>query len=264
MTDAQDPIAEKHDPLADDPTVIEEPAGPDGEPAGTTAAHAGATAEPVGTPAHPVGTTAEVARGGPTLSWGMLSGIGAVVVALSFGAAFLGARLAVPAPVVVPPVAEITTAPPASPTPSPEAPLVLPAGADIRAGVGLPDSAHGELGDIYIDIDTANVYVRGADGWRRAGNIRTAAQENLTGEQGEQGETGATGAPGAPGASGAPGAQGEQGKPGIPGKPGLDGTQVVLGVTTPGGTCSNEGDVFVNTVEVTFYKCTGGSWSQVS
>lgn len=208
----------------------------------------------------------EPVRSGPTLSWGMLAGIGALIVALSFGAAFLGARLAVPAPAASP-----VETPAAKPTATPTAaPLVLPAGADIRAGVGLPDSAHGEEGDIFIDIDSADVFVRRADGWSRAGNIRTSAQENLTGEQGdqgkqgEQGDQGDRGKPGEAGASGDRGAQGDQGQPGVPGKPGLDGTQVVLGVETPGGSCSNEGDVFVNTVEVAFYQCTSGSWSQVS
>lgn len=187
--------------------------------------------------------------GGPTLSWGMLAGIGAVIVALAFGAGFLGTRMAVPAPA-------------ASPSPTlTEAPVVLPAGADIRAGVGSPYSAHGEEGDLYIDIETADVFVRDADGWRRAGNVRTAARENLTGKRGEQGEPGASGSPGAPGS---PGAQGEQGASGAPGTPGQDGTQVVLGVASPSGACDNTGDVLVNTVDLTFYKCVSGSWSQVS
>ncbi|MGB4136407.1 MAG: collagen-like protein [Microbacterium sp.] len=190
-------------------------------------------------------------RAGPP--WWLIAAIGAVVVLLSFGAAFLGARLGQP-PTGTAPVAS------GPPEPSPEesasdVPEVLPAGADVRAGVGVADPGHGEPGDVFIDVETADVYVRDDEGWRRAGNIRTAAVENLTGdrgEQGEQGKPGETGAQGKPGASGAPGETGAAGR---------DGTQVVLGTGTPTGACANDGDVFIDTVAVSFYECRTGTWA---
>ena len=156
------------------------------------------------------------------------------------------------------PEPSVSPEPTESQEPEKEEPVVLPAGADVRAGLGVPDSAHGEEGDVFIDLESADVYVRGADGWRRAGNIRTSAVENLTGEQGEAGEQGEQGE------AGEQGQQGDKGKPGAsgkPGQPGRDGTQVVLGTESPQGACDNEGDVFVDTAEVRFYSCTDGTWA---
>ncbi len=181
------------------------------------------------------------------IRWWMIVLAGVVIVLLSFGGAFLGARLGAPDAEEVPAAEEQ----PAEEEPAPEedgqeeAPVALPAGADVRAGSGVPDPAYGKEGDIFIDVVTADVFVRGADSWTRTGNIRTTAQENLMGDPGEQGEQGEAGA------------QGEQG---APGEPGSDGTQVLLGNTSPTGACS-DGDVFIDTVALAFYYCSDGAWS---
>jgi hypothetical protein len=184
---------------------------------------------------------------------------GVLVVVLAFLAGYIGSRMGSTSAPEPAPTVTVSASPEPSPTESdspepeesvePEPPVVLPAGADVRAGIGVPDSAHGKEGDVFIDLASADVYVRGADGWRRAGNIRTSAVENLTGEQGESGEQGK---PGEPGSSGEPG------------QPGRDGTQVVLGTGSPDSACDNEGDVFVDTAEVRFYSCTDGTWAAAS
>ena len=121
--------------------------------------------------------------------------VGILVVVLAFLAGFIGARMGSPAAPDPLPTESVSPEPSPSPEPSvspeptetdepeKEEPVVLPAGADVRAGLGVPDSAHGEEGDVFIDLESADVYVRGADGWRRAGNIRTSALENLTGSR---------------------------------------------------------------------------------
>lgn len=195
-------------------------------------------------------TQADTQDARAAIRWWMIVVAGAVVVLLSFGAAFLGARLAAPAEAEQTPVpTESLTPEVPTESPTPEAPTVLPAGADVRVGTGAPDLAYGAEGDVYIDLATANVYVRTASEWRAAGNIRTAAHENLTGEQGEQG---------------AQGEQGEQGATGEQGAPGTDGTQVVLGVGTPGDPCEADGDVFIDTEGLIFYECVAGSWTPVA
>ena len=111
--------------------------------------------------------------------------IGVAVVVLSFVASFLGATLArsndaneaVPAP----------TASETQPsTEEYEAALeeILPAGAAVRAGAGVPESGKGYEGEVYIDISTSDVYLFRDGEWVSVGNIRASAAENLTGETG--------------------------------------------------------------------------------
>ena len=251
-------------------TSPEPEATPSPEPEATTSANPSAPAEPPTNPpptppvsapgTSPTGPSAggpapETQRAAVTLP--MLALVGALVVLLSFAASFLGARLATgddtaeaastssasPTPSDTPSV---------TPTPSPsveKSPLTLPAGADVRAGNGTPSDTYGVQGDIYLNVANGDVYVRGATQWRRAGNLGAFASENLTGDQGQQGQQGE---------------QGEQGKPGEPGasgSPGRPGTQVLLGKETPDPkACTDDGDIFINVVEHTFYKCTGGKW----
>lgn len=223
MTDDRNPQNAPSDPTA-------------GSPQSTTAADA---------PAKPVAA-----------SRSMLLWVGLAVVLLSFVASFLGATLA-----------RSSDANEAVATPSPTAEEVdeaayeealaeiLPAGSAVRAGSGAPESGKGYDGDVYIDIATSDVYLFSDGDWTLVGNIRTSAAEHLTGATGAAGETGATGATGATGDTGA------KGKPGASGAPGEPGTQVVLGVGEPApGTCTADGDVFIDTETVAFYECTGGEW----
>lgn len=61
-------------------------------------------------------------------------------------------------------------------------------GTSVLTGNGAPQFSNGKTGDSYIDLLTWDFYVKGANGWTLAGNIKGG-----TGSQGIQGETGATG-----------------------------------------------------------------------
>lgn len=192
-----------------------------------------------------------------TVSRGWLIGIGIAVVVLSFVAAFLGASLAGSGD-----VSETV----ASPSPTAEEgeaadeaayeealDEILPAGSAVRAGTGAPEAGKGYEGDVYIDLDTSDVYLFQDGEWTRVGNIRTSAAENLTGATGPQGEQGA---------QGAQGEHGEQGEQGEQGEAGAPGTQVTLGVGAPEPEkCTTDGDVYIDTEVVAFYECRGGSWT---
>ncbi|MCL2177370.1 MAG: hypothetical protein FWB72_05480 [Firmicutes bacterium] len=78
-------------------------------------------------------------------------------------------------------------------------------------GTGSPDEYLGQLMDLFLDIQSGNIYRKTLTGWQLVANL-----------VGEQGETGATGGQGAPGAQGSPGTAGAQGTPGVQGAPGED------------------------------------------
>lgn len=178
--------------------------------------------------------------------WPIVTSAVVALVILSFGGSFVGTRMALSAPETVGNEVENST-----PELNDSEPSTLPAGADVRAGAGIPDPAYGKEGDIFIDIETADVFVRTSDGWTHAMDIRTAARENLIGKQGKTGEQGEQGKAGKPG---------EQGSTGEQGAPGLDGSQVILGLKPPTGQCGVN-EVFIDTAAVTFYYCTDGKWA---
>jgi hypothetical protein len=180
--------------------------------------------------------------------------IGVAVVVLSFVASFLGATLARSVDAADP---DDAAAPAPVPTASEPAPTaedyeealeeILPAGAAVRAGAGVPESGKGYEGEVYIDIATSDVYLFRDGDWVKVGNIRASAAENLTGATGATGATGETGATGDTGASGAPGAAG---------------TQLSLGLGAPeDAECENDGDVYIDTEVVQFYECVEGTWT---
>ena len=131
--------------------------------------------------------------------------IGVAVVVLSFVASFLGATLArsndaneaVPAP----------TASETQPsTEEYEAALeeILPAGAAVRAGAGVPESGKGYEGEVYIDISTSDVYLFKDGEWVHVGTSaprppRTSRARPVRRAKPAHRWTGETGAPGAPG-----------------------------------------------------------------
>jgi hypothetical protein len=175
--------------------------------------------------------------------------IGVAVVILSFVASFLGATLArsndaseaVPAP---------TTSEEQPSTEDYEAALeeILPAGAAVRAGAGVPEAGKGYEGEVYIDISTSDVYLFTDGEWVPVGNIRASAAENLTGETGAAGAAGGTGATGATGAPGAPG------------------TQIALETTAPDDEpCGADGDIYIylNTEGTELYECADSAWTLV-
>jgi len=178
--------------------------------------------------------------------------IGVAVVVLSFVASFLGATLARSNDANE--AAPVPTASETQPsTEEYEAALeeILPAGAAVRAGAGVPESGKGYEGEVYIDISTSDVYLFKDGEWVSVGNIRASAAENLTGETGAAGETGGTGATGETGAPGAPG------------------TQISLDDVEPPDECEADGDIYIylnNGTEpdtAQFYQCTDGAWTLV-
>ncbi|MGN8551123.1 UNVERIFIED_CONTAM: hypothetical protein OHV15_00875 [Microbacterium sp. SLM126] len=179
-----------------------------------------------------------------TVSRGTLIWFGLAIVILAFFAAFLGSWLArsvdtTPAAAEATPTAEQTAT-----AEDYEAALedILPAGAAVRAGSGVPEAGKGYDGDVYIDVATADVYLFEDGEWTLVGNIRESAAENLTG---------ATGASGATGSQGDQGAQGEQGDPG---------TQVSLGTGEPAqATCQGD-EIYIDTSTPMFYQCADEAW----
>jgi hypothetical protein len=203
---------------------------------------------PASTPSTPPGPPRPPAAG---VSRAALIWIGVAVVVLSFVASFLGATLARSAD------ADDEAAPAPVPTVSESQPSaedyeealeeILPAGAAVRAGAGVPESGKGYEGEVYIDIASSDVYLFRDGDWVNVGNIRASAAENLTGETGAAGETGETGSTGETGASGAPG---------------TPGTQLSLGLGAPENeTCETDGDVYIDTEVVQFYECADGAWT---
>lgn len=174
----------------------------------------------------------------------------AAFVVLSFLAALLGGFIAAGQRPDAPPLAAPTSTPEPSATVDPEfedlIDEILPAGADVRAGTGAPDSGYGSVGDVYINLSNSDVYARRDDGWQRVGNIRADSAENLVGAQGEQG------------VPGSPGDRGEAGQ---------DGTQVVLRgeAPDPGEACEPDGSILIDTsVFGYYYHCAGGVWQVFS
>lgn len=222
---------------ADTPPITRPPAPPrnGGQTPPITRPPASSPADPAPPPAAPVTRPVLIA-------------VGVAVVILSFVAAFLGATLA---------RSTETESAPTAVTPSASAPSteeyqdaleeILPAGAAVRVGTGVPAAGKGYEGEVYIEITTADVYLFRDGDWVKVGNIRASAAENLTGQTGPAGQTGA---PGEAGASGAPG---------------TPGTQLSLGAGAPvDDTCEADGDVYIDTEVVAFYECRAGVWTLFS
>jgi hypothetical protein len=242
---------------AKEPTVTDATEHPEPAPESVTEPAPGAAPTPAPAGAGGAKPAAVVTRG--TLLW-----VGAGVVVLAFVASFLGASMAgAAAPAAAPtpaPTIYVTPEPAPSEEPLDQAELeamvaeLMPTGSIVRAGVGAPSVDAGLDGDLYIDLDSANVYLRQDGVWVSVGNIKQNAAENLAGEQGEQGAQGETGATGS---------QGEAGKPGKPGEPGVAGTQVSLGTGSPDAEtpCGADGDIYLDTSAMAFYTCAVGVWA---
>lgn len=70
-------------------------------------------------------------------------------------------------------------------------------GTSLLTGKGTPSTSLGNVGDSYIDTDTWDYYVKGTEGWVKAGNIKGA-----DGADGDKGQDGAQGEPGPAGPQG--------------------------------------------------------------
>lgn len=102
-------------------------------------------------------------------------------------------------------------------------------GASILTGQGVPVTSLGKKGDSYIDTDTFDYYIKGDNGWTKAGNIKGAAGDKgdagSQGEKGDKGDAGAQGEKGDKGDKGDTGAAGAQGEKGDKGETGETGSQ---------------------------------------
>ena len=188
-----------------------------------------------------------------SVSPAMLIWVGIAVVLLSFVAAFLGSWLADSnEPTAAAADADAHDRRDRRAAYEEAIEEILPAGSAVRAGTGVPEAGKGYEGDVYIDISTSDVYLFQDGDWTLVGNIRTSAAENLTGATGAAGETGATGR------------RAPRARPARPGDraPGAPGTQVLLGVGAPQTeTCTADGDIYIDTVTVSFYECSAGDWT---
>ncbi|MBQ9786493.1 MAG: hypothetical protein IJW25_03390 [Clostridia bacterium] len=142
------------------------------------------------------------------------------------------------------------------------------AGSSFLTDEGVPASAYGANGDVYLDTTTFNLYKKVDGVWTELGNIKGGK-----GEQGATGEQGPQGVPGPEGDQGPEGPQGPQGLQGETGAAGKDGTMWFTG-TTITGTGSNisaeisdakEGDLYFNTTTCDIYQCVAeNTWNWIS
>ena len=96
-------------------------------------------------------------------------------------------------------------------------------------GSTAPEASLGSDGDLYMNLDTGEVYVK-ADGlWNNVGNVT-----GPEGPQGEEGPEGPQGPEGEQGPAGSEGPQGEQGPAGPEGPQGEEGPQGPQGPPGPG------------------------------
>lgn len=149
-------------------------------------------------------------------------------------------------------------------------------------GNGAPNNANGNDGDLYLDLDNYDFYLKASGAWSKEGNFKGANGANGAdgatgpqgpqGPQGEKGNTGATGATGPQGpqgekgdtgAVGPQGPQGEKGETGATGAPGKDGTAWLTGSEVPTAQTGKDGDFYINLTTGELYLKESGEWSNI-
>ena len=184
------------------------------------------------------------------MSPALLIWVGIAVVLLSFLAAFLGSMLANSNE---PTAAEATPAPTISEDDraayEEAIEEILPAGAAVRAGTGVPESGKGYEGEVYIDISTSDVYLFQDDDWTLVGQHprRGGREPHRRDRRGRCSRC-----------DGRDRCDRRDRRDRCPGAPG---TQLNLGVGAPqNDTCTADGDVYIDTETVAFYECSNGEW----
>ena len=93
-----------------------------------------------------------------------------------------------------------------------------------------PTDADGKNGDVFVNIETWDVFLKVGGKWESVGNIKGAqGEKGEKGDKGDKGDTGATGPQGPQGPQGEPGQNGQDGAPGQNGQdgaPGQDGVGI--------------------------------------
>ena len=143
-------------------------------------------------------------------------------------------------------------------------------------GNGAPNNANGNDGDLYLDLDNYDFYMKASGVWSKEGNFKGANGANgadgATGPQGPQGEKGDTGATGPQGpqgekgdtgAVGPQGPQGEKGETGATGAPGKDGTAWLTGSDVPTAQTGKYGDFYINLTTGELYLKENEGWSNI-
>lgn len=122
-------------------------------------------------------------------------------------------------------------------------------GAVILSGEGSPADDLGNMGDMYLDKSTTNLYGPKNDGgWGTPLNLE--GQKGDKGATGAKGDTGATGAKGDKGDRGATGAKGDKGDKG---DAGAAGSKILSGNGAPSVTLGRLGDYYLDKVTGDFY-----------
>ena len=106
-----------------------------------------------------------------------------------------------------------------------------PPGSQIITGSSTPTSSLGNSGDVYIQINTGDVYKKTGNTWNLIGNIK--------------------GPPGQPGQQGPAGQQGERG------------TQIYSGNTPPAEYLGLNGDYYINTTNGNLFRKQNGDWTLI-
>ncbi len=148
-------------------------------------------------------------------------------------------------------------------------------------GKGVPSNANGKVGDLYLDLNTGDVYVKNSsNAWVKEANIKGEKGDDGTGAtgpqgpQGEKGDTGATGPQGPQGEKGDTGATGPQGPQGEKGDTGATGPQGPQGPQgeagngwhtgngTPDNSIGIDGDLYFDTDSYDYYIKADGVWTK--
>lgn len=131
-------------------------------------------------------------------------------------------------------------------------------------GNGAPNNANGNDGDLYLDLDNYDFYMKASGAWSKEGNFKGAnGADGATGPQGPQGPQGEKGNTGATGATGPQGPQGEKGDTGATGAPGKDGTAWLTGSEVPTAQTGKDGDFYINLTTGELYLKERGEWSNI-
>lgn len=127
-------------------------------------------------------------------------------------------------------------------------------GATWLTGAGAPNAEQGNVGDLYLDTSTCDVYQKGESDWGEP-------ILNVKGEAGEKGEQGEQGPQGEKGEQGPQGEKGEQGEAGEDGK---DGATWLTGTTAPNAEQGKDGDFYFDSVTFDIYNKVCGVWQKIA
>ncbi len=100
---------------------------------------------------------------------------------------------------------------------------------NIITGNGVPNICLGQNNDLYIDLNTKNIYLKNNCQWVIIGNIGSGKNKGDKGDKGEKGEKGHKGDTGDKGQKGEPGQKGDKGQKGEIGQKGETGQKGEIG-----------------------------------